>query len=388
MSAASLPTTKNARLFSYASFILIGTINTFLGPILPFLAEKWTINDTQGGYFLAAQSLGGMVGTLAASFLYARAGSRLILLIGFGLIIVSLFGIGGGSWEIGVFSSFLNGVAIGFIIPTTTLIVSQTAAAKSAGAINLLNFFWAFGAVLSPLMFLRLSSAAQLNYCLTAIALAGAIFFGLLFRQTDFRLVAPDHQLNPSRREKFLVFGRQWIFAAIIFLQIGVEASLGGWLPSYAKRFTDSEMWLVVPLVYWTGFLSSRLLSTVFLKIISEKNLIISGLILVVGGQILIISGDNLPLIAVGALFSGFGTAPIFPTAIALASGKFEKNAPELINYLFLLASLSGIFFLWSIGFVSSLSNGLQTAFYIPIICSVILLILCLIKFNLNEPKI
>ena len=148
---------KNARLFSYASFVLIGTINTFLGPILPFLSEKWSINDAQGGYFLAAQSLGGMIGTLFVSFLYSRLSSRKILFAGFGLIIFSLFGIGGSSWEIGIFASLINGIAIGFIIPTTTLIVSQTAGNKRAKAINLLNFFWAFGAVLSPLLFFALN---------------------------------------------------------------------------------------------------------------------------------------------------------------------------------------------------------------------------------------
>lgn len=376
---------KNARLFSYASFILIGTVNTFFGPILPFLSEKWGINDAQGGYFLAAQSFGGMLGTLAVSFLYSRTSSRRILSVGFALIIVSLFGIGGGNWQIGLLSSLINGVAIGFIIPTTTLIVSQTAGNRRAGAINLLNFFWAFGAVLSPLLFLNLTTAAQLNYLLMLIALIGAVFFGLIFRQKQFRLVREKRESDLSWNGKLHAFAENWIFAAIIFLQIGVEASLSGWLPSYAKRFTVAEFWLVVPLVYWSGFLLSRLLSSVFLKNISESKLLFNGLILVIIGQILIISNENLVLTSIGALFTGFGTAPVFPTTIALASAKFEKIAPELINYLFFLAGLSGMFFLWLIGFASSITNDLKIAFYIPIICSSLLLLLCSVKFYLNK---
>ncbi len=385
MPAQSLTAEKNARLFSYISFILIGTVNTFLGPILPFLSEKWKINDAEGGYFLAAQSLGGMCGTLAASFLYSRISSRKILFTGFGLIIISLLGIGNGTWEIGFFSSLINGIAIGFIIPTTTLIVSQNAGNKRAGAINLLNFFWALGAVLSPLIFLQLTTGARLNYSLLAIALTGAAFFGLLFRQRDFRLVADRKESVLSWSEKLLEFGAGWIFALTIFLQIGVEASLSGWLPTYAKRFAASEIWLVVPFVYWTGFLLSRLLSSIFLERISERKLIIYGLILVVAGQILIISSEHLILISAGALLTGFGTAPIFPTTIALASAKFEKKAPELINYLFLLSSFSGIFFLWLIGLVSSAAGGLKTAFFVPVICSLMLLLLHLLKSNPNK---
>ena len=220
---------------------------------------------------------------------------------------------------------------------------------------------------------------------LILIALIGVLFLGLIFKQKEFRLAAETQESVLSRSKKTFIFFENWIFAAIIFLQIGVEGSLSGWLPSYAKRFTDAEMWLIVPLVYWTGFLLSRLLSSVFLESMSEKNLVLSGLILVIIGQIMIISNENLALISVGALFTGFGTAPIFPTTIALASAKFENDAPELINYLFFLSSLSGIFFLWLIGFISSKTNDLKTAFWIPIICSLILLLLCWLKFYLKK---
>ena len=123
--------TKFALVFSYTSFILIGIVNTFLGPILPFLTDKWTINDGQAGYFLAAQSLGGMVGTLTTSLLFTKIGSRRILLGGYILLAFSLFGISSEIWEIGLLSSLINGISIGIVIPTTTLVVSQAAREKT-----------------------------------------------------------------------------------------------------------------------------------------------------------------------------------------------------------------------------------------------------------------
>lgn len=361
-------------IFLYAGFVLIGTVNTFLGPILPILSEKWTITDTQGGYFLAAQSLGGMCGTFASSLLYSRADSRKILLIGFGLLVVSVFGIGGENWEIGILSSLINGIGIGFIIPATTLIISQIAGEKRASAINLLNFFWALGAILSPLIFLRLDSAAQLNYILIVIASVCAVFFVLNFKQTAYQLVEKKTASSMSVSEKIRAFFVNWIFGATIFLQIGVEVSISGWLPSYANRFSNSEMWLAAPLAYWSGFLLSRLLSSLFLQNFSEKKLILSGLLLSAVGLFIIISTREIGLISFGALVTGFGTAPIFPTTIAMASAKYEKKSPEQINYLFLLAGLSGMFFVWLIGFVSSTVESLQTALFIPCGCVVILL--------------
>lgn len=377
---------KNVFLFSYLSFILIGLVNTFLGPMLPFLSEKWAISDAQGGYFLAAQSLGGMSGTLIASVLYARFDSRRILFFGFGLLIISLFGIGGGSWEIGLSASLASGIAIGFIIPTTTLIISQTAREKRAARINLLNFFWASGAILSPLIFLRLSSSIQLNFLLIIIAFAAIIYFGFLFKQPSISLVEEKKASSLNWLAKLKLFASNWIFAATIFLTIGIEASLSGWLPSYAERFTNSKNWLVVPLVYWTGFLLSRLLSPLFLRKLDEKTLILYGLILLIGGQILILSAEaNLFLISFGAILTGFGASPIFPTTIAMASAKFERKAPELISYLFLLAGLSGMLFVWLVGSVASSTDSLKTALLIPIICGVILFLLHFLKRFLGK---
>ena len=380
-SIAAETNSKKVFLFSCLSFILIGLVNTFLGPMLPFLSEKWAISDAQGGYFLAAQSLGGMCGTLIASVLYARFNSRQILLFGFGLLIISLFGFGGGNWETGLSASLVNGVAIGFIIPTTTLIVSRNAGEKRAARINLLNFFWAAGAILSPVVFLRLSSANQLNFLLFSIAFGAIIFFAFLFKQPVFRLVEEKKASSLSWLGKLKLFASNWIFALTIFLTIGIEASLSGWLPSYAERSTNSKFWLVVPLIYWGGFLLSRLLSPIFLRQLNEKTLILYGLILLTAGQILIISvGANLSAISLGALLTGFGASPIFPTTIAMASAKFERKAPELISYLFLSAGLSGMTFVWLVGFVSANTNSLKTALLIPFICGVILLFLYFVK--------
>ncbi len=368
--------TKFALVFSYTSFILIGIVNTFLGPILPFLTDKWTINDGQAGYFLAAQSLGGMVGTLATSLLFTKIGSRLILIGGYVLLIFSLFGISSEIWEIGLSSSLINGISIGIVIPTTTLVVSQAAREKRAGAINILNFFWAFGAIISPLLFFNLSSQTRLSFLLIALVVITFVFIVFLIKQTDFRLAVGGAQSLLSRKEKLLLFASARFYAVTIFLQIGVEASMSGWLATYSRRLTGAELWLLIPALYWTGFLSSRLLSSVYLQRFGERSLILIGLSLVTIGQILIISASTIVPASIGAIIVGFGTAPIFPTTIAILSAKFEKKAPELISYIFLLSGLSGVIFSWLIGYVAEITGELKIALIIPLTCGVILFIL------------
>ena len=151
---------------------------------------------------------------------------------------------------------------------------------------------------------------------------------------------------------------------------------MSGWLATYSRRLTGAEFWLLIPALYWTGFLSSRLLSSVYLQRFGEKSLILIGLSLVTIGQILIISASTIVLASIGAIIVGFGTAPIFPTTIAILSAKFEKKAPELISYIFLLSGLSGVIFSWLIGYVAEITGELKIALIIPLTCGVILFIL------------
>ncbi|CAN5325040.1 hypothetical protein BH20ACI1_BH20ACI1_15330 [soil metagenome] len=376
---------KFIRIFLYLSFILIGIVNTFLGPILPFLYEKWRLNDVQAGYFLAAQGLGGLLGTLISSFLYKKFSSRWILAAGYIFIIISLFGLSSDIWEIGLFSSFLSGVGLGFIIPTTTLILSQIAKENRAAAINLLNFFWALGAVFSPLIFFGLSSQRQLNYIFAAIALIGTAFLAFLFKLENVQIASSKEKSTVSGGERLAILFSVWLFVLTIFLQIGIEASLGGWLPTFAKRITSSDWWLLVPAFYWSGFLLSRLLSSFYLRRIGEKSAILFGLVLVIIGQIIFLFTANINIAAIGAFLVGFGTAPIFPITIAILSGKFEKKAPELLSYMFLLAGLSGMIFSWLIGYAASITGELKTALLIPLMCGLILFFLHLLFRNKSQ---
>ena len=365
-----------AKIFLYASFVLIGIINTFLGPILPFLNEKWQLNDVRAGYFLAAQGLGGIIGTFFTSFLYARLSSKTILAVGYTFIIVSLFGLSSNIWQVGYLASFVSGLGLGVVIPTTTLVISKIAGENRAAAINLLNFFWALGAVLSPLIFFIISSPIQLNYLLASIAVIGAAFLICLFQLENIRILSDEKKSRTSGGEKTAILFSSWVFILTIFLQVGIETSLSGWLPTFAKRITSSDWWLLVPTFYWSGFLLSRLASSFYLRLISERAILLPGFLLVIIGHFIFLFTFQINIAAIGAFLVGFGTAPIFPVIIAVLSGKFEKKAPELLSYMFLLSGLSGMIFPWLIGYVASTTGELKSALLIPLMCGFILFFL------------
>jgi MFS family permease len=46
----------------YAGFVLTGMVTTLLGPVLPVLASRWSLDDPHAGYLFTTQFLGSMVG--------------------------------------------------------------------------------------------------------------------------------------------------------------------------------------------------------------------------------------------------------------------------------------------------------------------------------------
>ena len=68
---------SNVHVIAHAAFVPTGMVTVILGPLLPLLAAKWSLSDTQAGYLITAQFLGALVGTVASGLFLARLGFRL-----------------------------------------------------------------------------------------------------------------------------------------------------------------------------------------------------------------------------------------------------------------------------------------------------------------------
>src|SRR4029450_2901003 len=56
----------------HVGFLLIGVVTTFLGPILPMLATKWSLDDAELGLFFMAQFTGAIIGCALSSRVIVR----------------------------------------------------------------------------------------------------------------------------------------------------------------------------------------------------------------------------------------------------------------------------------------------------------------------------
>jgi fucose permease len=182
-----------------------------------------------------------------------------------------------------------------------------------------------------------------------------------------------ERNLHSARLNSFV-----FLTSALIFIYVGTEAAIGGWIAAYAQRLgaTAQSYWALTPSLFYAGLLTGRAAASVFLRRISETRLILFSLIGAVGGILVIILGQGLLTISIGAGLAGFGLAAVFPTTFALFTQRCGAAATRIAGMLFVLASLGGAVIPWLVGRTSDVYGNLRIGLIVPLLGSVLMIAL------------
>ncbi len=361
---------KQVVILTYCSFLLIGVLNTFLGPVLPVLSARWQLNDSQAGSLFFAQFTGALIGSAVSGWLFKRLSMATLLIAGYGFLSISVAILGISEWVGGVFAIFTIGIGLGFTIPATNLMIAELNPERSAGALNLLNFVWGIGALLCPPLISFFARHGQFPGLLFGLALLLAIS-ALGFA----RNLSVSHQNDRHTESGDVSAMRSWISpyalltGILIFIYVGVETSVGGWLASYTQRLGSSaqQFWGITPSLFWAGLLLGRALAPAALRLLSDRGLVLAGLIAAVCGLSLILMSRELASLSAGAFITGLGLAPVFPTTFAIFTRHFGMFARNMVGVLFMLAALGAAVVPWIVGATSKHYGELRIGLGVPL---------------------
>jgi MFS transporter, FHS family, glucose/mannose:H+ symporter len=379
---------RQVAILAYSSFLLIGVINTFLGPALPELSSRWLLNDSQAGSLFFAQFMGSLTGSAASGWLLRRLSLQLLLAIGYALLSVSVAFLGISEWIAGVFAIFVIGLGLGFTIPTTNLMIAESNPERPAGALNVLNFVWGIGALLCPPVISFFAQQSQFPELLFGLALLLAIA-SLGFARSLSLTVRKERRAESVAASAL----RSWLSpyalltGLLIFIYVGIETSVGGWLASYTQRLGDaaSQFWAITPALFWTGLLLGRALAPAALKIASDKGLVLSSLLVAVSGLSLILLSRELVALSAGAFATGLGLAAVFPTTFAIFTRHFGLLARNMAGVLFMLAALGAAVVPWVVGATSKHFGELRIGLGVPLLGALVLVALQLVIIRISR---
>ncbi len=366
---------------------MCGAVTVLPGPLLPLMAARWGLRDVQSGAFFVALFVASMVGSI-----FSPRRLRRNLPLGYaamtaGVVLLTIAeetvrAAPGHALALAAFA--LIGLGTGLSVTATNLTVGMmgdaTGSAREGAAqglrarrLSVVNLWWGMGAVACPWMIAAAEHGGHVRELLAAMALGTAgMFAALLPLLRERELGMATRARAPAMAEVgILVF-----FAAFFFLYVGVETVVGGWITTYAHRFsgmTLAHASLTVSL-YWMALLAGRLAGSVALRRVAERTVLVPsvGMALIAVATLVAPHSTGAMLAAVAVAGAAFG--PVFPIAVSrmLARVRDHRNT----GWAFAMCSLGGAALPWLTGLVSTRSGSLRIGFAVPVAALVAILVL------------
>jgi MFS transporter, FHS family, glucose/mannose:H+ symporter len=359
-------------------FFAAGIATVMLGPLLPALMLRWHLADAQAGTLFAAGFLGQICGAwfatrrLRASVIYGA------LLTAAGCVAIAHANFGGAHVAL-----FFIGLGLGAGLAAGNVIAGTIAPSSRASLLAILNVAWGLGAIACPVL-VHLSIARDVSHFFywtaACLAISAAVCIriphsmqpnGRSYDSTENALDTKSHLTRLPLSPLSLL-----AFASAMFLYIGVENSLGGWLPSYAIRTNPTLQAASISFGFWSAELVGRLLAAVLMTPRTERSVyrICLALLIITGALICVVARLSPFSMVILTILSGLALAPIYPLIVSFMLARTGNHLR--LGPLFASASLGGVMLPWLTGVFSTALHGLRAGLVVPATGAVGLLIL------------
>jgi fucose permease len=331
---------------------------------MPGFEARWRLDDARAGLLFAAQFLASARRPKGPPTpeTAPRTAARRAVAMGLALVVAGTAGCMTPSWPLALAAVALYGCGLGVVVTGSNLAIAAVSGGRSARSLLWLNMCWSIGAVSAPVLVAKLGPAF-----LPVVAAA----FAALALTAGVGGANPRFAAAESSEPAGLPHLR---FAAVLFLYVGVETAVSGWVSTYAARSASAEgLWAVLPAVFWSAILAGRTASPLVLHRLPPRVLAPLGLGLAMLGAAVLLSGSGGPALLAGTALAGFGMAPVFPVVVAEYA---DLSGGAVSGFVFSAAGLGGAVIPAVVGAVSTASGSLRVglasaAVWIPAIIAV-----------------
>jgi MFS transporter, FHS family, glucose/mannose:H+ symporter len=360
----------------YAGLVLGGFATVLLGPILPVIAQQWALTDAQAGSIFTAQFTASIIGAVLSSHYRRHSVALGYVAIAIGLGTLSLY-----RYIPALIGFWFIGLGIGGAVTATSLIFGTEYPESRGRLLTRTNFFWGVGAVTAPQLVAIAERHGLLRPFIVAVAiavfLASLRFTPLLKSSTPVR--DGNTELPPGKLDARIFT----LFSAILFLYVGSETAIAGWIASYAHRFGELSMArssLVVS-AFWLSLVVGRALSPLMLRVFSEFSSLLFSIFAAIAGMLMLLSRHSMNLTLAAVVLAGLGCAPIFPLVTSRLLARVGQSRST--GWIFAICGSGGAVLPWLTGLASEHWGSLRIAFCVPLAALAFILVCVLVENRL-----
>ncbi len=334
--------TRAALVAIAAIFFLMGIVGSAYGPLLEQLSRRFDVSLAVAGGVLTTHFSGALVGVLASMRVLQRVSSRTFMLGA-----ITCLGVGCASVALApsrlafLASVFVLGIGWGALDIGCNQLVAHSEGFRRTATLNALNGTFAVGAVAGPIL---VSTVGRTHLALLYGG-AAAVAFALwpLVSGVSGRLpFMPSRTANSSA----VLLG---IFMVAFALYVGMEAGIGGWMPSHLESIgLQSVAAATLTSGFWLALAVGRLLAAFVPAHVPESAIVISGAAVC---AVALLSALIPAAAPVAYIVAGLAIAPIFPTGIVWLA-KLRPGDARVTSWLFPASMVGGAIIPGGIGAV------------------------------------
>ena len=320
-------------LAAVVAIFVYGMTAAMLGTILPDLSSRFQLTPRQNGTIAFAQALGLMLASLGVGPLLDDFGKKSGLIIGLGLIglSLSLLPKSSGFGSV-VFLLFLLGCGGGIVVTGANALTSDVAEAHRGTALNLVNIAFGIGGLLTPFISANLFRGNWRRLCYTV---AGLTLAALLVQ-------VAAHMPPAAGAGRFIfadagpVLGRPILFllGLLLFLYVGCEVGVWNWLVRHliAQGVPESRALNILSLGFALGLLIGRVGIAPILLGVPPVYVTLAASVAMAVTTFLMLRTSRPGSAAILVFLAGLAMAPVFPTTLAIVADAFPRMTSTAIG--------------------------------------------------------
>jgi MFS transporter, FHS family, glucose/mannose:H+ symporter len=274
------------RPFAFASttgvFILMGAVTSLFGPLLQGFSHRFHVSLPTAGAALSVYFVGATLGVLPGWLGLKRLQGRVVLTLALAVIAVGAAGAAfSHQWALFLASVFLIGLGFGSLDIGLNTLLARTALKGRAHRLSIGNAGYGVGAVICPLIIIALSPH---NF---PILFSGLCVLALILSTTNGGVHAPPLHTDPRQYEitKMKAQRRPILLTFIVALifYVALETGVSGWMATEIHGIGYSQsVGSLVTAGFWTGMAVGRLFGGPLYHRLSDRKLVLGGLVLAV----------------------------------------------------------------------------------------------------------
>jgi FHS family glucose/mannose:H+ symporter-like MFS transporter len=351
----------------YAGFVLTGTANVVLGPLIPRLHADTGVPLETLGWLVLVQFTAHSLGAILSSVDVRRS-----LTLGYPLVALGLAGIRIG-WPGALAAIALVGLGLGLVIPATNVLIARWNPTRQAAALSRLNMLWGAGALSSPLLFAGLARLGAVRLAPVVLALSFGVLAALLVGRLP-SLAAPPVAAGAGRPSLPLLA----LFALQLFLYAGAELTVGNWSIVLGGPYTAARPGMadLLGTSFYGALLVGRAVAPRLLHDRSSNVVYVGALIGAVAGCALMFAAHALTPLWIGVVIVGVACAPVFPILAAELVDYTHRVRPSAAGPVFAVCGFGAGALPWLAGYVAAAAGGLRGAVLVPLGAFILLVLL------------